>query len=206
MDLGAGIVLAGEITGAVLTILGVVRIVGWKIIGPIKKKIDTNLQAIHDGVAKIDLLAKEFQPNGGSSMKDHLSRITTGLNELQQAHRAQMAYEDHGIFETDNLGRCTYANRAYLRMLGVDFDEVEMGGWRNFIAHDCKTDVFTEWGMAVQDMRDFNMTYKMVRADGEEVCVSCAAFAIRNEKKELVKYIGAITLHDGLEKCSKKSA
>ena len=200
MDIQTGIIVTSEIVTACLTLWGAAKMFGKFITSPIRAHFDK----ISAGFDKIEKIEKEFSANGGGSLKDHISRISVGLSEVQQGLRAQMAYETNPVFESDKEGRCTYANRAYLRMLGVGMEEVEGHGWKSFISPDSKSLVFEEWEQAVRDHRDFKLTYKFIHADGHEICASCEAFAIKNDKKELLKYIGTITEHESLRKCDQE--
>lgn len=202
MDVHAGIVIASEVITGGLIIFGVVKSISKWLLKP----INAHFKSINSAVDTINKIDKEFRTNGGGTMKDHLNRLTVQVSELQQGQRAQMAYETTPIFESDREGRCVYANRAYLRMLGVDYTEIEGQGWRNFISPDSREMVSAEWDAAVRDHRDFRMTYKFVHADGHEICASCEAFVIKNEKREVLKYVGAITEHESMEKCEKSGS
>jgi len=191
------LIITSEIVAASVTIWGFVKVSTKFILSPIQKHFDK----ISIGFEKIEKIEKEFLTNGGGSLKDHISRISVGLSEVQQGLRAQMAYKTNPVFEADEHGNCTYANRAYLRMLGVGMEEIEEHGWKSFISPDSKRLVFEEWESAVKQHRDFKLTYKFVHADGHEICASCEAFAIKNDKKELLKYIGTITEYESLKKC-----
>jgi PAS domain S-box-containing protein len=201
MDFQEGITLASQLIAGVVVIWGALKATGTFIARPIKE----HFQKIHKVVDKIDKIEKEFLTNGGGSLKDHISRISVGLSEVQQGLRAQMAYETNPVFESDRDGNCIYANRAYLRMLGVGMEEIEGHGWKSFISPDSKHIVFEEWETAVKQHRDFKLTYKFVHADGHEICASCEAFAIKNDKKELLKYIGTITAYENMVKCDEGS-
>jgi len=197
MDVHAGIVIASEVVSGGLVLFGVLKAIKRWITAPIK----SHFNKIHSVVEKIEKIEKEFSPNGGGSLKDHLCRLSVELSEVKQGLRAQMAYETNPVFESDRDGHCTYANRSYLRMLGVGLEEVEGSGWKSFIHPESKEMVFREWEAAVKDHRDFKLTYKFLAPDGREICASCEAFAIKNDKKQLLKYIGTITEHETLKKC-----
>lgn len=201
MDVHSGVIIASEVVASLATIWGFSKVVGKFLLRP----ITGHFEKIAKGLEKINKIEKEFTTNGGGSLKDHISRISVGLSEVQQGLRAQMAYESNPVFESDKDGNCTYANRAYLRMLGVGLEEVEGHGWRSFISPDSKHIVFEEWESAVKQHRDFKLTYKFVHADGHEICAACEAFAIKNDKKELLKYIGTITEFESMVKCDEGS-
>lgn len=197
MDVHAGIVIASEVISGALVIWGTLKALKKWVTTPIKSHFDK----IHSVVEKIDKIEREFNPNSGGSLKDHISRLSVELSEVKQGQRAQMAYETNPVFESDRDGHCIYANRAYLRMLGVGLEEVEGAGWKSFIHPESRELVFKEWEAAVRDQRDFKLTYKFLAADGHEICASCEAFAIKNDKKELLKYIGTITEYETMVKC-----
>lgn len=195
----AGLILASEVVSALMILYGTLRALKKWALKPIKAHFDKFDACVNS----IENIKKEFSTNGGGSLKDHIGRLSIELSEVKQAQRAQLAYNTHPIFESDKDGHCTYANRAYLRMLGVGIEEIEGQGWKSFIHPDSRDIVFEEWESAVRDQRDFKLTYKFLAADGHEVCASCEAFAIKNDKKELLKYIGTITEHETLQKCDK---
>jgi PAS domain S-box-containing protein len=197
MDIHSGIVVASEVISATLVIWGTLKALKKWVTTPIKSHFDK----IHSVVEKIDKIEKEFAPNSGGSLKDQMNRLSVELSEVKQGQRAQMAYETNPVFESDKDGNCIYANRSYLRMLGVGMEEVEGHGWKSFIHPESRDLVFREWESAVKDHRDFKLTYKFLAPDGHEICASCEAFAIKNDKKQLLKYIGTITEHETLKKC-----
>lgn len=199
MEWYAGLIIASEVVSGVVVLWGVAKAFKKWALKPVKD----HFERFENCVSSIENIKKEFTANGGGSLKDHIGRLSVELSEIKQSQRAQLAYNIHPIFEADKDGHCIYANRAYLRMLGVGIEEIEGQGWKSFIHPDSKDLVFREWEAAVNDQRDFKLTYKFLAADGHEICASCEAFAIKNDKKELLKYIGTITEYETMAKCDK---
>ena len=104
----------------------------------------------------------ELKPNGGSSLRD-------AVNMIRAHQRARDNTTEHyGVFETDKNGLCVSVNWQYLRMTGRNLEEVKGNGWVNCIHPEDRVRVREEWAKCVQDNRDFEMKYRMIRQENSK--------------------------------------
>lgn len=160
-------------------------------------------------MGQLNAIYKEVKPENGPSMKDkfeqmqsQLANVQGSVNKIDRRQRALLTHDGQPVFEADSSGRCTWVNRAYLRMLNATHEEVMMNGWKNFIFPLDRELVSDEWSSAVGDKREFKLTFRYQTADGEIICCTCDALAIKEDSGELSGYVGIITQHVGLDRCS----
>ncbi len=197
MDFPNFIIFSSEVLGAITAIGGLVVAAYKFCVTPIIKHI----KRVDEQFVKLDMIYKELQPNSGGSLKDAVNQIRNTVHTIEKRQRAWLSYEDQGIFETDDQGRCIWTNRSYLKMLNVTFDEVQGNGWKNFIHPKNRDYVFEEWAAAVADKRDCKLNIKYLTATNEEVCATVEAFAIKDDEGRLTGYVGVLTAHETLDKC-----
>jgi PAS domain-containing protein len=197
MDFPHYLIFSSEVLGAVTAIFGTLLAIYRFGVAPIIR----HLKDLKGQFVKLDLIFKELQPNSGASLKDAVNQIRNTVHTIEKRQRAWLSYEDQGIFETDDVGRLIWCNRAYLRMLNATFEQVSGNGWKNFIHPDNKELVFKEWTAAIIDKRDCKGNLLYLTADNEKVCATCESFAIKDDSGVLTGYVGVITVHEGLDKC-----
>lgn len=197
MDFPNFIIFSSEVLGAVTAVVGTVAAVYKFCVKP----IIAHFKEVRDQFKKLDVIYKEFSPNSGSSLKDAVNQIRSTVHTIEKRQRAWLSYEDQGIFETDEQGRCIWTNRSYLKMLNVTFDEIQGHGWKNFIHPKNRDYIFEEWAQAVSDKRDCKLNVRYLTATNEEVCATVEAFAIKDDGGKLTGYVGVLTVHTSLDKC-----
>lgn len=138
--------------------------------------------------SSIKFLMAELSPNGGSSVRDAISRIEIRLALTSGRVKAQMNDSSIPVFETDKDGKCTYANRAFLLRVQRGFSEIEGTGWVNVIHHSNKIEVMREWNKARKGSRNFEMDIKMATPDGMTFKVHCKGHKIGTY--ETIGYVG----------------
>ena len=97
-----------------------------------------------------------------------------------------------GIFETDPEGNCLYINDRWTELAGIDMTKAAGQGWANALHPDDKENVFLEWQSSVEENREFNLTYRFLKPNQEEVFVHGRSLAITNKDGETTGYLGAI--------------
>lgn len=125
----------------------------------------------------LQFIAAELRPNGGSTIRDAVNRMESGIRsantKIDLVGARQLArhnLEDTGIWETDTNGHFKYVNPAMSRLAGAlpaDF----MGlGWKTLVHPMNRAELGTSWKSAVEDRRDFDFEFRFV--NGVEVRVS----------------------------------
>ena len=166
----------------------------WKWLSKFFRAIKNKYIYLEQSLDKIEIISKEFQPNHGSSLKDHLNKISTELTkntELTEkiATRQKWIFDNREmpIFEADNEGRCVWVNAAYLTLVGKDMSLITGHGWKNVIAPEDRDRVVHNWELCVKDGRDSEDTYHIIDAKGKRIKVFTAAC-----KTGKFGYVGAV--------------
>lgn len=146
----------------------------------------------------MDVVAEEFKPNSGSSMKDAIIRIEEKLENVineQQRHTAKqwafIANADEPVFETDQQGLCTRVNTMFNNLTERSGEDVLGRGWENIIHQDDKLRVFRDWEDAVTKSKSYEATFRIVGAVTKIVHnVSVIATPFFSTNNTLMGYVG----------------
>ena len=99
-----------------------------------------------------------------------------------------------GIFHTDSDGAAVYANAAWLEISGLDAQETLGHGWSKVIHPDDRERVVSAWKTTIDSGRDFDITYRVLRPDGELRHVHVKATVLNIEDGAEGGYVGVV--HD----------
>lgn len=180
---------------------GLIAVIVWKFVLVkiyrfIKIKISEYKDMRTEHLALMDtmkVIAKEFSPNGGSSIKDAISSIERNLNLLWEKQKTIMAVQGMAVFEANPEGLCTYVNRHYCDISNFSQEECLGNGWINAVHPDDRQKVFTEWNDAVKQQREFKTKYRFLSNTGEISEVIGHAFPLKDKNGKIVSYLGKIT-------------
>jgi len=148
---------------------------------------------------KINHIFEELTPNHGSSIKDKINRMDKQLSEntllttrIFDRQRWILDNENIIVFESDNEGKCVWANKKYCDWLKRD-DKYFLGhGWKNAIHPDDRERTSEYWETCVKDGRDSENLFRMVDRDGKIYNVYCIA----NKSIDNNGYMGTIKIVD----------
>lgn len=154
----------------------------------LKKKFD-QLTGLY---AKVQKIADEFAPNGGSTLRDAINRIEDKINLQEQKTLAIIKSFPIGTWISDKHGKCVDVNRSLCKIMHRTESEIKGDNWSNWIHPDEKEYVFDEWNKAVHSMMTFDMTYRYVLPDGRFQKVHGVAYQLRSENDELVGFLGTL--------------
>lgn len=135
-------------------------------------------------VTTLAALAKEFENNGGSSLRDVLDRIEYQVNMLEFIKLNHLDLIDTPIFLTNDNGKVTWVNRAFCKLTGMTYQELLGNGWENMIFDDDRQRVILEWNSACKEFRPMLLTFR-VYCNHQEVfnknttIVKCEAYGKR---------------------------
>lgn len=110
-----------------------------------------------DSYQKVNTIYYEIKPNGGSSLKDQVSRI----EKLQLKHdheltksvwrqRVLLEYQNLGIIEFDEHGDCIFSNQIIAEIFEVDTAEMKNNGWLSGIHHTERKKVLENWKASIE--------------------------------------------------------
>lgn len=154
------------------------------------KPVLAALKQYHTLCDKVDTIFDEMTPNGGTSIKDRIERMDTGLSLVQEIQQAMAADTKAVLFRTDANGDCVWVNRTYTRTVGRDLSEILGHGWQNTIAQDDRERVVTEWYNAVEENREFILDYSFETPEGEKTLVRGRGYKLVDSKGDLLGYWG----------------
>jgi PAS domain-containing protein len=136
--------------------------------------------------------AKEFKPNGGSSIKDSLNRLETSVTATQQTSLTLATVLGVAHFETDEQGDFTFVSRDWQRMAHTIFEDALGRGWLLGIADEDRGRIDKDWYECVAHGRPFRGRFTMLSG----AIVFCTASPIKNSDKKIVKYVGFCEIED----------
>ncbi|MGK7928664.1 MAG: response regulator [Spirulina sp.] len=118
--------------------------------------------------------------------------VEQSLRESKNRFKALSEASPLGIFEADAEGKCTYVNRRWCEMTGLNLEDAKGEGWLRVIHPEDLRRVFQEWEEASQKGTFLASEYRMVKPTGETLWVFAQAGGIWQENGELIGYVGAI--------------
>ncbi len=99
-----------------------------------------------------------------------------------------------GIFQMDDLGRLSYANRRSLEILGLSFEQVLEFGWTQGVHPTDKRRLYEHWTAAVARDGHMRGEYRFVRPDGRSIWLEIQAQRFREgSTPHSWQYIGSMT-------------
>lgn len=172
------------------------------------KKISDSCDKVNVLSATITDIKNELKTNGGNSIKDiviklqkdiHLSlnNHTHGISRNRIIFKFLGFSHNHnglGIYETDNMGKCTYVTSRYCEITGLTESQALQHGWIECIHPDDRSKVNREFMESIQEGRLFNMTFRIRNILTNHIhTVIGHAFPISNNT-EICGYIGSISV------------
>jgi diguanylate cyclase (GGDEF)-like protein/PAS domain S-box-containing protein len=123
--------------------------------------------------------------------------------ERQRAEKALLQNEEHyhllarlapvGIFRTDAQGHCTYTNKRWCDIAGIDPAQARGEGWVQAIHPDDRQHIFDRWYAAAKNDLPFVEECRMQRPDGVTTWVLAQASAERGADGRVTGYVGSVT-------------
>ncbi|HNO70136.1 MAG TPA: PAS domain-containing protein [Bacteroidia bacterium] len=152
-----------------------------KVIQPIWrffKEYNEHKELLLKGNENIENILKELRPNGGSSLKDQLSRIENSVDLLDVKVAAVAIASNVGYWKSDSKGNAIEVGKSLCAILGRTESEIKGSNWVSSIHTSDRIAVKNEWDSSVRDNRNFEMNYRFVKPDGSIQKVKVSAFAI----------------------------
>ena len=115
------------------------------------------------------------------------------LRESEDRFRTLAEFSPVGIYMTDIDGSCTYTNPRWQEMAGLTFDEALGDGWTSGLHPDDREQVFSAWQGMVSLEGKWGKEYRFRTPDGVTTWVYGLATSRKNEKGEVIGFIGVNT-------------
>jgi len=164
--------------------LGVVGGVIWKF------WLKNKFKEISELYQKIQVIAQEFRPNGGSTLRDAINRIETKVSLQQQTTTAIIKSFPIGTWISDEKGKCIDVNKNLCRIMSRTEAEIKGDNWANWLLE--KDEVYEEWKRCVENDTNFDLEYTYILPDRRKQKVHGFAQRLKNEKGELIGFLGTL--------------
>ena len=113
-------------------------------------------------IKRIEAIAKQFSPNGGSSLRDAIDRVERGVTFGEKRSRVMFDSQgesNKGWFETDKVGNCVFVSNSWCKMHEAQRDEALGTGWLNVVSESSYANFVTAWHNAIEGSRSFDLIY-----------------------------------------------
>ncbi|OFZ19915.1 MAG: hypothetical protein A2X94_14765 [Bdellovibrionales bacterium GWB1_55_8] len=132
-------------------------------------------------------------------------RILEELNAVEQQSGQDLAWMQRlaaslpaGIFLMDPLGNCTYINKEWTRITGMDLEAAVGMGWMHFIDPEDDKVIISNWTQAIEKGVDFEGEFRTRKIHGRVVpgsasrWVSVRVSTLRGDRGEIMGYLGIL--------------
>lgn len=118
---------------------------------------------------------------------------TEALLESENRFRTLVTNAPVGIFETDDMGRCFFANERYLQIAGRSYQEMMGNGWIQAVHPEDRGKVLRAWAEALKSGGPLVMDGRVLTSDGEVRWALGTAIPVLDKGGKLKGYLGTIT-------------
>lgn len=164
----------GVIIGSIIAFFKKIVVPIWKFF----REYNDHKTLLLKGNENIENILKELKPNGGSSLKDQISRIEANLELIDVKVAAVAIASNVGYWKSDSKGNAIEVGKSLCAILGRTESEIKGSNWVSSIHTSDRIAVKNEWDSSVRDNRNFEMNYRFVKPDGSIQKVKGSAFAI----------------------------
>lgn len=144
--------------------------------------------------SKINVIASEFRPNGGSSLRDAINRIEQKVTIQEQKVLAFVKSSPMGTWLSDENGKCSDVNKSICRIFGRTESEIKGDNWINWIHPTIKDDVVEEWIRCVNSDMNFDMEYSIILPNKKIQLVHAVAYQIKDMNGKLLGFLGTLNV------------
>jgi len=134
----------------------------------------------------------DFLVTSANDMQSRIIESHRAYNESEKKYRTLTAVAPVGIFYTDVNGGCLYVNEKWTEITGMSEKEAMGDGWVKGLHPQDRDRVFKEWNDAAKQAIPFKLEYRFQKT-GHTRWVFGQATAEKNEKDEIIGYVGTIT-------------
>jgi len=167
------------------------------------KPVLNNIQSIPVILTKIENINKELSPNGGSSLRDKVNKISektfdisTSLDLISKTQSSLMYLDSTPIFKCDKDGYCIFVNQSWLTLTGLNDPIQAYGrGWFRTIDPNEKELVIEEWEQCIESQSVFDRIFTIYNSQTEKLIkVRCKSSYIYSNEQEIDSFIGILEI------------
>ncbi|MCB1177469.1 MAG: PAS domain S-box protein, partial [Leptospiraceae bacterium] len=119
--------------------------------------------------------------------------VEESLFKSEKLYRVTTEISPVGIFRTNNKGECVFVNSKWLEFSGLQYSEALGSGWVKALHPEDKDRIFSEWMNAVNELEKFYSELRFVTPEGKIYWLLAEAREEKNEKGDIVGFVGSIT-------------
>lgn len=167
-----------KVIGSIIAIGVSVKVFGstiWKWYSRINKYVTNTSKTLE----AMRMVSRELMPNHGTSLRDSINRIEKLVTISSQRHRAVLHELGTSAWEADADGNFQWGSRSFLQLCDRTNEELMDNGWANCISPEDREFVWKEWKTAVIEERDLDVRFRLIRPNGELICVHVHAYALK---------------------------
>lgn len=142
---------------------------------------------------KIQKMAEEFRPNGGSTLRDAINRIEEKVTLQEQKTLAIIKSLPLGSWVANEKGKFVDLNKSLCRITGRTESELKGDNWITWVHPNEKDDVFDEWKRCVDSDLNFDMEFTFVLPSGKLQKVHAIAYQLRDSNSKLIGFLGTLS-------------
>ena len=139
-------------------------------------------------------IRKELTNNSGTSLKDLVNTIKADVKSnteltttILNRQRWMLDNRTEPIFETNEEGKFTWANDAFIRLTDRGLKDLKDYNWVNILHEDIRNDILNDWYLAITYKRNFEHTIKIVDAKNNVINAKIVA-----HRQQDGNYIGTL--------------
>lgn len=98
------------------------------------------------------------------------------------------------IWQSDPMGLCVFANRAYLNLIGYQESEIFGHQWKQLIHYEDRERVFDEWEDCIRERRSFDLPYRWQAKSGQVIHIHAHADPVTNINGDVVCWVSMVSV------------
>lgn len=115
------------------------------------------------------------------------------VKENETRFRTLCESSPFGIFRTNKAGKCTYTNRRWQEIFGLNLEESLGDGWTRSVHPVDKAKVYDKWQKSTALAKTFSMDFRVQRRDGTTSYIFVQARPVIMDDQSQVGYVGSVT-------------
>ena len=163
----------------------------YKVFLPAVRKVTPTFSKFNILLESAEIIKKELSPNGGTSIRDAISRIENGLAIQVARTRVLANNESEAYLETDESGKVQWVNNNLVDVAGLSFDDCLGDGWISAIQEEDRERFIEHWHSAIEQARFFNID-NVAFGLKSPIKVKMRAHILRDRTGKLVGWFGII--------------
>lgn len=146
-------------------------------------------------VADVKAIRDQVNPNGGTSMRDSITRIEEQQLVDGEMRRAYQHYVNVPFWEADPHGMILWANGAFAKLLGVATEDLKGEGWMGMIHESDLYEVKDRIGKEVA--HDQHLEFRVYRPNKQTpLKIKTRWRRVANHAGKTVRYVGTVMSHE----------